>query len=305
MLPQPSSSESPAGNSWRDWTQLHLVVLAWGVTGVIGKLIILPPAEVVVWRTALAVIGFAALTRWLGISLRVSPAMVIRLLGIGVLVGVHWMLFFLSARLSNVSVSMVALPTIMIWCSLLEPLFDRGKRISKLELLTGVVMIGAVWLIFRVEFSHGLGFAVGLISAFVAALFVVMNKELVGRHHFAMISFYEMIGACIASMVAVPIFAGMDASWHLPGGGDFLWLLVLSMVCTVGAYGGYMDILSRMSVFTINVVYNLEPVYGIVLAAIIFGSTELMSTGFYLGSAIIMSTVVLLPWLQRRLRTLS
>lgn len=301
----PSSSVNSAGHSWRDWTQVHLVVLAWGVTGVIGKLILLPATEVVVWRTSFAVIGFAALAQWLGISLRVTPAVMLRLLGIGLLVGIHWILFFLSARLSNVSVSMVALPTIMLWCALLEPLFDRKRRISKLEIVTGLIMIGAVWLIFRAEFSRGIGFAVGLAAAFVASLFVVMNKGFVLRHHFAVVSFYEMIGACLASLIAVPLFAGTDVVWHLPGASDFLWLFVLSMVCTVGAYGGYMDILSRMSVFTINVIYNLEPVYGIVLAALIFGSTELMSSGFYIGTIIIIGTVVVLPLLQRRLRTLG
>lgn len=300
-----SSSKSSAGHSWRDWAQVHLVVLAWGVTGVIGKLILLPATEMVVWRTGLAVIGFAALARWLGIRLQVLPATVFRLLGIGVLVGLHWILFFLSARLSNVSVSMVALPTIMLWCALLEPLFDRRKRISKLEIITGLVMICAVWLIFRAEFSRGLGFTVGLASAFVASLFIVMNKNLVLRHHFTVVSFYEMIGACLASVVAVPLFEGMAAPWHLPSASDFFWLLVLSLVCTVGAYGGYMDILSRMSVFTINVIYNLEPIYGIVLAALVFGSTELMSSGFYIGTAIIMSTVILLPLLQRRLQRLA
>lgn len=305
MTPPSSSSKSPAGHSWRDWAQVHLVVLAWGVTGVIGKLILLPATEVVVWRTALAVMGFAALAQWLGVSLRVAPAMMLRLLGIGMLVGAHWILFFLSARLSNVSVSMVALPTIMLWCALLEPLFDRNRRISKLELVTGLIMIGAVWLIFRAEFSRGLGFAVGLASAFVASLFIVMNKDLVVRHHFAVVSFYEMIGACMASILAVTLFARTPAAWHLPAANDFLWLFVLAMVCTVGAYGGYMDILSRMSVFTINVIYNLEPVYGIVLAALIFGSTELMSSGFYLGTAIIMGTVIVLPLLQRRLQRLG
>lgn len=304
-MPSSSSSKGSAGHSWRDWMQVHVVVLAWGVTGVIGKLILLPSTEVVVWRTGLAAIGFAVLARWLGGSLRVAPAVMLRLLGIGAIVGVHWILFFLSARLSNVSVCMVALPTTILWCALLEPLFDRNRRISKLELVTGLIMIGAVWLIFRAEFSRGLGFAVGLAAALVGSLFAVANKKLVVSHHFAVVSFYEMAGACLVSMIAVPLFAGTQTVWHLPGAGDFFWLFVLSMVCTVGAYGAYMEILRRMSVFTINVIYNLEPIYGIVLAALIFGNTELMSPGFYIGTAIIMATVILLPLLQRRLQRLG
>ncbi len=302
MSRQPTSSESLVSNSWRDWIHLHLVVLIWGVTGVIGKLIVIPSAEVVAWRTGLAAIGFAIFSRWLGASLRVPRAMLFRLLFVGALVGIHWILFFLSARISNVSVCMVAMPTIMIWCSLLEPLFDRSKRISKLELLTGAIMIGAVWLIFRAEFSHGLGFTVGLVSAFFSALFVLMSKGMVLRHHFATVSFYEMIGACLISIIAIPFFDGMPSAWSLPCVSDLLWLLVLSMVCTVGAYGSYMDLLRRMPVFTLNVVYNLEPVYGIVLAALVFGSSEIMSVGFYFGTTIIIGTVIFLPLLQRHLR---
>lgn len=286
----------------RDWVQLHLVVLAWGFTAVLGKLLTLPPVEVVVWRTALATVGLVVVTRFMGATLRIPSAVVTKLLGIGLLIGAHWMLFFLSVRLSNVSVCMAAMPTTMLWCTLLEPLFEKGRRISRLELGMGALMVGAVWLIFRVEFTHWAGFAAGLAAAFAGAVFAVMNKVLVSRQHYAVVSCYEMAGAFIASLIALPFFAG-DSTWfHWPTGRDLLWLLVLSQVCTVGAYAAYMDVLRRMSVFNINVTYNLEPVYGIVLAALIFGDTEQMSGGFYLGAGIILAAVIALPVLQRARR---
>ncbi|MEZ0276693.1 MAG: EamA family transporter, partial [Roseimicrobium sp.] len=99
----------------RDWLQLHLVVLAWGFTAVLGKLLSLPPVEVVVWGTALATIGLMVVTRLMGATLRIPPAVVVKLLCIGLLIGTHWMLFFLSVRLSNVSVCMAAMPTTMLW----------------------------------------------------------------------------------------------------------------------------------------------------------------------------------------------
>jgi drug/metabolite transporter (DMT)-like permease len=284
----------------RDWLQLHLVVIAWGFTSVLGKLMTLPAVEVVMLRTALAAGGLALLAMFMRVRLRLAPDVALRFLGNGMLVGAHWVLFFLSVQLANVSVCMASLPTTMLWCTLLEPLFDRRKRISKIELLMGMLMVGAVWLIFRVEFTHWRGFAAGLGAALAGAFFAVINKHQVAREHFAVISCYQMIGACVATLIALPFFAEGGTLLHKPTMRDLLCLLVLSQVCTVGAYAAYMDVLRRLSVFTVNVAYNLEPVYGIVLAALIFGDTERMSGGFYLGTSIIIGAVIALPFLQRR-----
>ncbi len=282
----------------RDMLQLHLVVLAWGFTAILGKLITLPAVDVTIWRTALAAAGLVGITLMARIRFRLPAATVWAFLGTGLLIGWHWMLFFLSARLGSASVSLAAMPTVMIWCSLIEPLFDGTRRWSRMELLVGLVMVGAVWMIYRFEFDQWLGFTVGLVSAFLAALFAVINKSFAGKHPPVVICGFQMVGACLACLALLP-FTG--ASLTVPAGPDLLWLLVLSQVCTVGAYVGYLDVLERMSVFTINVVYNLEPVYGIVLAALILGDTERMSGGFYLGAGIIVAVVMGLPWLRRKM----
>ena len=297
--PSPTSSE-PHRSGWGNWLQLHLVVLAWGFTGPLGKLITLPPVEVVAWRTGLAAAGLAVVARLMGATLAVGMPTALKLLGNGTLVGLHWMLFFLAVKLGNVSVAMAALPTTMIWCSLLEPLFERGRRISRLELAMGLLMVAAVAIIFRVEFDRWQGFASGLGCAFVGALFAVINKRLVAREHYAVISCYQMSGACLAALLVLPALAMSGIPLHLPQGSDWPWLLVLSLVCTVGAYTAYMDVLRRLSVFSINVVYNLEPVYGILLAALLFGDTEHMSGGFYAGTGMILAAVLVTPWLQAR-----
>ena len=296
----PAESSPHYDATFRDWLQLHLVVLAWGFTSVLGKLMTLPAVEVVMLRTALAAGGLVLLAMFMRARLRVSPDVALRFMGNGMLVGAHWVLFFLSVQLSNVSVCMASLPTTMLWCTLLEPLFDRRKRISKLELVMGLLMLSAVWLIFRVEFTHWRGFAAGLGAALAGAVFAVINKHQVAREHFAVISCYQMIGACVATLIALPFFAEGGALLHKPTMRDLLCLLVLSQVCTVAAYAAYMDVLRRLSVFTVNVAYNLEPVYGIVLAALIFGNNERMSGGFYLGTCIIIGAVIALPFMQRR-----
>lgn len=289
---------TPYTTAVRDMLQLHLVVLAWGFTAILGKLITLPAVEVTVWRTALAAAGLALIAIFSGMPLRVPRRVLLHLLGTGLLIGWHWMLFFLSARLSTASVCLAAMPTVMIWCSLIEPLMNGTRRWSKEELLTGVVMVGAVWIIYQFEFRHWFGFTVGLASAFLAALFAIINKFLAEKHPPVIICGYQMVGACLACVVLLPLFSGGKLA--LPSAPDFLWLLVLSQVCTVGAYIGYLDVLRRVSVFTVNVIYNMEPVYGIILAALIFGEKERMSGGFYLGAGIIIAIVMVMPWVQRQ-----
>jgi drug/metabolite transporter (DMT)-like permease len=292
------SSNSTAHASWRDYLQLHLVVLAWGFTAILGKLITMPALEMTVWRTGLAALGLALISLIWGFSLRAPPRIMFIMLGTGLLIGAHWVLFFLSARLATASVCLAAMPTIMLWCSLMEPLFNRSYRWSAGELLTGIVMVGAVWLIYHFEFKHWLGFTVGIASAFLGAVFAVINKLLTPHQPPMTICFYQMTGACVGCAATLPMLGAGQT--FLPSSSDLLWLLVLSQVCTVGAYVAYLDLLRRMSVFTINVIYNLEPMYGIVLAALIFGERERMSGGFYLGASVIIVAVLALPFFNRR-----
>lgn len=283
---------------WRNYLQLHLVVLAWGLTAILGKLIELPPSAVVAWRTAISVPGFAILAWICGQSLRVDRRGAAWLLGNGVLIGIHWVLFFLAARLSTASVCLAAMPTAMIWCSLMEPLFNGTRKWRLFELVVGAVMVGAVWLIYEVELRYWLGFTVGLGAALVAAVFAVINKQLVARWHYSTIGFYQMIGAFAAAVVCLPIMepggGGFASAWP-DRSADWLWILFLALFSTLGAYAAYMDVLRRVSVFTVNVIYNMEPIYGIILAVLVFGQEEVMRPGFYAGAAIIVGVVLLVP----------
>lgn len=281
----------------RDYLLLHLVILAWGFTAILGKLIILPPIDVVLWRTTIAAIGFALLARWQRRRLNVPRVEMWKMLGVGAILGLHWVLFFASARLATASVSLAALPTAMLWCSLIEPYVDGTRRWRPLELLVGVVIMGAVWMIYEVELRYWLGFTVGILSALLAAIFAVTNKQMVAQWHYSVMGYYQMLGALMIAALSWLIVSPFHITQ--PRAIDVLWLFILSSVCTVGAYAGYMMVLRRMSVFTVNVVYNLEPVYGIILAVLIFGTQEYMSGGFYLGAGIIIGSVLIVPWLRR------
>jgi len=283
----------------RDYLQLHLVVLAWGLTAILGKLILLPPVDVVLWRTLLAALGFTLITRLLGHRLTISPRIAAAMLGVGIILGLHWILFFWSARLATASVCLAAMPTAMLWCSLIEPLIDGTRRWRLSELVVGLIMVGAVWLIYEFEFRHWLGFSVAIASAVLAAFFATFSKQQVaGAAHWSVIGAYQMTGAFMAALVSRP-FLEKGLMPALPDAFSALWVVVLALVCTVAAYAGFMDVLRRVSVFTVNVVYNMEPVYGILLAALVFGQAEFMSGGFYLGAGIIIAVVLTLPWIRR------
>jgi len=283
----------------RDYLQLHLVVLAWGLTAILGKLILLSPVDVVLWRTLLAALGFVVITRLLGHRLTISIRTAAAMLGVGILLGLHWILFFWSARLATASVCLAAMPTAMLWCTLIEPLIDGTRRWRLSELVVGMIMVGAVWLIYEFEFRYWLGFSVSIASAVFAAFFATFSKQQVaGAAHWSVIGAYQMTGAFIAALLCRP-FLEQGLLPMLPDAASAFWVIVLALICTVAAYAGFMDVLRRVSVFTVNVVYNMEPVYGILLAALVFGQAEFMSGGFYIGAAIIIAIVLTLPWIRQ------
>jgi drug/metabolite transporter (DMT)-like permease len=283
----------------RNYAQLHLVVLAWGFTAILGKLIELQPVDVVLWRTGLAAVCFVGMALAGGHSISTPLCKAAAMSGVGAVLGLHWVLFFWSARLATISVCLAVMPTAMIWCSLIEPLIDGTRRWRSAELVVGMVMVAAVWMIYQVEFRYGAGFSLAIAAAMLAAFFATMSKQQVARDiHWSVIGSYQMTGAFLAALVSRPWLEGGLVP-AVPQASSALWVGVLALVCTAAAYAAFMDVLRHVSVFTVNVVYNMEPVYGIVLAALVFGRSEFMSPGFYLGAAVIITVVLALPWIRR------
>jgi drug/metabolite transporter (DMT)-like permease len=251
-------------------------------------------------RSALAAaILFAALPG----RARVSPRMAVALVGNGMLLGLHWILFFLSVKIANVSICMVGMATVSFWTALVEPLLIRACRFQWVNLLLGGLMVGAVYLIFRseTEFHHGL--FVALTAAVVATVFSIINGLFAGRVSPQSVVMYEMAGAglmCALALIVAEAFGVSLASerW-LPLPLEWLWFALLVLGGTVLAYQMYVRLLRRLTVFTINFANNLEPVYGITLGAIFFGDHHLLGGGFYLGTLLIFIAVVLQPFLAR------
>lgn len=291
----------------KDYLRLHFIVLLWGFTAILGKLISLPPVELVFWRTLLAAAGLAVLLVARGQKWRIALGATLRLLSVGVLVAIHWITFFLAARLSSVSVCLAGLATLALWASLLEPLI-LWRRVRAYEVGLGLLTMVGLYLVSQAELDQLLGLSVAILSAGLSALFSVLNSKLVKQHSPLQLTFYEMLGACLAVVVFLPIYGRYftaGAGLHLaPAPLDWLWLLVLAGVCTVYAFSSSVELMKRLSAFVVNLTINLEPVYGIILAVLIFGQQEKMSVDFYLGTLVILFSVLIHPvldqWNQRR-----
>jgi drug/metabolite transporter (DMT)-like permease len=296
----------------KDYLKLHFIVLLWGFTAILGKLLTVPPVELVFWRTLLAVLGLAGLLLARRQSGHVSLAQALRLLGVGVLVAAHWITFFLAARLSSVSVCLAGLATLALWTSLLEPLI-LWRKVRGYEVGLGLLTMVGLYLVSQAEFDQLLGLGVAVVSAGLSALFSVLNANLVKKHPPLRLTLYEMAGACLSIVLFMPLYSryftegqGLRLAWQ---GYDWLWLLLLAGVCTVYAFSTSVELMKRLSPFAVNLTVNLEPVYGIILAVLIFGDQERMSGGFYLGTLVIVFSVLIHPlvsrWDQRRLRKLQ
>ena len=298
---------SAQGTTIKDYVTLHFIVLIWGFTAILGLLISLPSLELVFYRTLIASAGVAVLIYFKKESLRLPFPQILRIIGVGILISMHWISFFWSARLSTASVCLAGMATTSLWTAFIEPLVNRTK-IKWYEVVLGVVVISGLLVIFQFESGYWLGLSVALGSAFLAALFSVLNGRLSKRHTPYQITFYEMLAACLFALVMLPFYNGLmtDAQviqWAWSDW-DWLWLLVLGIVCTVYPFSVTVELMKRLPVFSINLTMNLEPIYGILLAVLILGESEKMTPQFYFGTLIILISVLIYPvlnyWNKRR-----
>lgn len=289
--------------SRNDYLKLHFIVFLWGFSAILGKLVTIPAMEMVFFRSILAAAGMGIVISITKGSFHVSRAELIKLLVIGSIVALHWIAFFGAARVSNVSVSLVGFATNSLWAAWLEPLFNQTK-IKKFEVALGLVVISGLLVIFSFDFQYKLGLAFGVAAGFTSALFSVFNSKLVRRLPAFTITFYEMIGAFLSIGIFLIVYqltnstgAPLELS---PTTMDWLWISLLAGVCSVYAYSVAVELMKKISVFMIQLTLNLEPLYGIVMAVIIFGETEKMGANFYIGTVIILGAVAVYPSLRNR-----
>jgi len=287
----------------RDYFKLHFIVFLFGFTAVLGKLISLPSVEMVFYRTLLAALGMAALMLIIKTDFTVSKIDLLKILLTSIIVAIHWITFFVSGKISNPSTSLVGFATCSFWAAIFEPIAKR-KKIELLEIGLGAVVLVGLGIILALDFKYPLGLFLGVISGMTAALFTVINSKLVTRVNTYSITFYEMLGACISILLFLPIYKNTFAVGGelllIPTYADWVYIAIMAFACSVYAYSAAIELTKKLSVFFIQLALNLEPVYGIILALLIFGQSEVMSLKFYLGTLIILSAVVAYPYLKRK-----
>ncbi|MFD1166162.1 DMT family transporter [Sphingobacterium daejeonense] len=279
---------------------LHLTVLIWGFTGVLGELISIPALHLVWYRVLIAAVSLILYYLIKRKSLLVPKGQLFQYLGVGMIVGLHWVLFFYAIKVSTVSVTLVTLSSVTLFTAILEPIINR-KRISIADVIVGLVIIFGIYLIFKFEFKYFWGIVFGLSCAFCASIFSILNARMVKKDSPTTITLYEMIGAWIG-VSAVMLVNGDFNSHMVLNQSDLLYLLLLGVVCTAIAYVLGVAVMRELSAFTVALTTNMEPVYGIILALLIFGHKETMSTGFYFGAVIVLTAVFIYPYLKTKIK---
>jgi drug/metabolite transporter (DMT)-like permease len=281
----------------RALVEIHLCVVLWGFTAILGKLITLPALQIVWWRMLLVVIALACFPRvWR--SLRdIPPWRVLAFAGIGCVVALHWLGFYGAVKLANASVAATCMALAPAVTALIEPLIT-GARFERHNLLLGVLVIPGVALVVGgIPGSMHLGFWVGVISAALAAVFNALNKRFLGHHDAMAVTWIELGAGFLVIALLAPFSGGVV----LPSARDGAWLAVLAIACTLIPFAMALATLRHLSAFTTQLAINLEPVYAIFIAVLFLGEAHELNGLFFLGVAIVLAVVFGHAALQQRL----
>ncbi|MFZ4057828.1 MAG: DMT family transporter [Ferruginibacter sp.] len=273
--------------------QLHFAVFLAGFTAILGKLILLNEGLLVLYRLLLTVISMGILLYFRKTFRFIPWQDILKIMGVGIIVSIHWVTFYGSVKYANVSVAVVCISASGFFTAFLDPLIT-GRRILLIEVLLGLLAIVGIYIIFDFHPQYKTGIIFGIISALGSALFPIYNKNLLKRFSPGILTFYLMLGGFIGLLFLLPIYLWQfPADYYLPTKTDWMWLLLLANVCTVYSFYLQLNALRKISAFTSNLSYNLEPVYSILLAFLIFGENHDLSIQFYLGVLLIILAVVL------------
>lgn len=273
--------------------QLHAAVFLAGFTAILGKLIGLNEGLLVWYRLLLTVLTLGLLLYFKRQLERIAARDMLQIFGVGALVAFHWVTFYGSIKYGNVSVALVCLSASGFFTAFFEPLiFKRAIHLS--EVLLGLLAILGIYIIFDFHPQYKLGIAFGILAALGGSLFPIYNKKLLLRFSPNTLTLYELGGALLVlSALGSFYLKQFPACYYWPTSSDWIWLLVLSWLCTVLCFDLQLNALKKISPFTANLTYNLEPVYGIILAFLFFKENKLFNSHFYWGVGLILLAVLL------------
>lgn len=291
---------------------LHLIVFIWGFTAILGKLISLDALPLVWWRMSLAVVLIFGYIYYRKSSFKIARKDIILLIVSGLVIAMHWITFFKAIKVSNISITLACLSTGAFFTSILEPIFYK-RKIVWYEIVFGLIVL--IGLYFVIESSepnfiqksitsnisgtmHGVVLA--LTSTFLSASFSIINGKFAQRIDATIVSFYELLGGVLFLSVFLLFTKQFTAEFFNITLTDFMWLGILASICTAYAFIASVNVMKYISPYTVMLTINLEPVYGIALAVLIFEKKEQMSFSFYIGATIILITVILNGLIRNR-----
>lgn len=283
----------PTTKMKHSFLQLHFAIFLAGFTGVLGRIISLSEGYLVLYRLILS-----ALIIWIYLLYQKRPIVIpkvntLKLLGIGGIIAMHWLAFYGSIKYSNISVSVTCLSAIGFFTAFMEPLIT-GRRLDWVEAGLGILAILGVMLIFNFYPEFKLGIVFGVIAALLGSIFPILNKPVLRKFSPMTVNLYEMSGGALVLAIVLPFYLYFFPSNHyLPTTWDVFWLVILALFCTVIAFDFGLKALNKLPTFTVNLSFNFEPVYSIIMAFIIFKENEFLGPHFYEGFALILSAVTL------------
>lgn len=282
----------PLENKLKNYLHLHIIVFIWGFTAILGALISIDAIPLVWYRMLLAVVFIAIYFLFKKKSFKTDAKGLAKFAISGVIIAVHWITFFKAIKVANVSVALVTMSTGAFFTSLIEPLFFK-RKIKLIEIFLGLLVILGLYVIFSFESKYTLGIFYALISAFLSALFAVLNGLFIKKYDANTISFYQLAFGVLGVTLFLLVTNGFSAEFFQLSTNDWLYLTVLSSVCTAYAFIASVYVMRYLTPYTVMLTINLEPIYAIVLALVIFGEKEQMNTEFYYGAIIVLGVVLL------------
>lgn len=277
----------------KNYLHLHFLVFIAGFTAILGELISISAIPLVWFRMFMASILIFIYIKVAKVDIRISPKSVIKLFIAGVIIAIHWITFFGAIEVANVSIALAMFSTGAFFASIIEPIVFKRKVIWY-EIIFGILVVIGIFLITQSEIHYIKGIILGISSAFFSSLFAVLNGKFLQRHSATVISFYEFIsGVAFISLFIILFRGGFSIEFFKLSAADFGYLFILASVCSAYAFIAAVHVMKVISPYTVVLSYNLEPVYGIILAIILFPEKERMSINFYYGAFIIITTVML------------
>lgn len=275
----------------KSYLHLHVIVFIWGFTAILGKLISLEALDLVWYRMLFASVIMTFVVLFNKEKMKVPFNVLVGFIVSGIIIAAHWLTFYQAIKVSNVSITLACLSTGAFFASILEPIFYKRKVIWY-ELLFGVIVVVGLGIIFNVETKYKTGIYLAVTSAFLSALFSVINGKYAKEYNPNIISLYELSSGVFFISIYLFFAGSFTPAFFALSINDLIWLFLLSSICTAYAFSASVKVMKFLSPFTVMLTINLEPIYGIILALLIFDDTEEMTPMFYVGALVILATVI-------------